>query len=194
MNRNAFLKELRRELDVLPFEERENAVTYYEEYFDEAGPAQEQETIAGLGTPAEIAAELKVGYAVNQPPKTPREGAVKVWMIILAIFAAPFALPLAIALAAIIFSLFIVIISVIFSIGVTAFALILSGIVIIIAGFAVIAASPATTLFFLGSGAAILGIGALFGYCTYIVATKLMGAFARLLGRILDKVKARKSS
>jgi len=194
MNRNTFLKELRRELDALPFEEREAAITYYEEYFDEAGPEREQETLNGLGTPAEIAAGLKVEYAVNKPPKTPKEGASKVWMIILAIFAAPFALPLAITLAAVIFSLFVAFISIIFAIGVTAIALIIGGIFSIISGFVVVASSPLTTLFFLGSGIAILGLGVLFGYCTYIVATKLMGALARLLGRILDRVKARKIS
>ena len=191
MNRKTFLKELRRALDALPFEEREAAISYYEEYFDEAGPEREQETISSLGTPAEIAMELKTNYAVNKPPKTPKEGASKVWMIILAIFAFPIALPLAFAVAMVIFALFIVFFSLIFAFGVTAFALLLSGVAVIIGGFVVVTTSPLTTLFFLGGGIAVLGLGILFGYLTYLVAVKLTGAFARLLGRMLNKVKAR---
>jgi len=188
------MKELRRNLEALPFEEREAAISYYEEYFDEAGPDRETETIESLGSPEAIAAELKADYAVNKPPKTPREGASKVWLVILAIFAIPIALPLAIALAAVIFSLFVALLAVIFSIGVAAIALLVGGILTLVSGFGVIATGPLTTLFFLGGGLALLGIGILFGYLSYIVAVKLLGAFARLLGRLLQRVKARGKS
>ena len=188
MNRKQFLKELRQQLDALPFEEREAAITYYEEYFDEAGPDREAETAAHLGAPAEIAAEIRVDYAVNKPPQSPKEGATKAWMVIVAIFAFPVAIPL----AAVIFSVFVAFFSVIFSLGVAAVALLGGGIVTIIGGLSVIAASPVTTLFFVGGGLFILGLSIFFGYLTYIVATKLMGAFARLLGRMLQRVKARR--
>jgi len=191
MNKNAFLKELRRELEHLPFEEREAAITYYEEYFDEAGPEREQETIDRLDPPAKIAAELKLEYAVNKPPKTPKEGGVKVWMIILAIFAFPLAMPLALLLAVMVFVLFIVFGAVVFSLGVTAVALVGSAIFVVGTGFTTLLSSPLTFLFFLGSGAALLGVGILLCYATYIVATKLAGAFARLMGSILNRVKAR---
>ncbi|MCL2564083.1 MAG: DUF1700 domain-containing protein [Oscillospiraceae bacterium] len=194
MNRKQFLQDLRRELEALPFEERETAVTYYEEYFDEAGPEREQETISGFGTPAKIAAQLKAEYAVNKPPKTPKEGFSKVWMVILAIFAFPLAFPLAIVIAALIFTLFAVFVSIIFAFGISAVALVLGGLACIVGGFAVIAASPATTLFFVGGGIAILGIGIIFAYGSHIVATKLMGAFARLLGRMLSRMRERKTS
>ena len=191
MNRNTFLKELRRELEPLPFDEREAALTYYEEYFDEAGPEGEQEAIATLGTPAKIALGLKVDYAVNKPPTTPKEGRVKVWMIILAFFTLPITLPLALGLTIAIFVLFIVFGSVIFALGVTAVALFGSAIVTVVAAFGALLSSPLTFLFFLGGAAALLGIGVLFCYFTYIVATKLAGAFARLMGRALNRVKAR---
>ena len=191
MNKKTFLKELRRELDSLPFEEREAAITYYEEYFDEAGPEREQEVIQNFGSPASIAAELKTTSAVNNPPKTPKEGVFKVWWVIIALFAAPIALPLVIALAAVIFSLFVAFFSLIFAFGVTAFALTIAGLVIFIAGFVVLIADPLSGVFFIGIGVVILGLGILFGFGTFFVATKLMGVFARLLGSILNKVKAR---
>ena len=45
MTRNEFIAELRGRLAVLPPEERENALQYYEEYFDDAGPENEQAVI-----------------------------------------------------------------------------------------------------------------------------------------------------
>ena len=38
MNRADYMAALRRALSVLPEEERANALRYYEEYFDDAGP------------------------------------------------------------------------------------------------------------------------------------------------------------
>jgi uncharacterized membrane protein len=191
MNRNTFLKELRRELEPLPFDEREAALTYYEEYFDEAGPEGEREAIATLGTPAEIALGLKVDYAVNKPPKTPKEGRVKAWMIILAFFTLPITLPLALGRTVAAFVLLITFGSVIFALGVSAVAILGGAIVTVVAGFGALLSSPLTFLFFLGTGAALLGIGVLTCYITYIAATKLAGAFARLMGRVLNRVKAR---
>jgi len=77
MNRKDFLKDLRRELERLPFEERESAITYYEEYLDEAGPENEAEAIRSFGSPASIAAGLRAEEAMNTPPTTPKEGGEK---------------------------------------------------------------------------------------------------------------------
>jgi len=194
MDRKAFLTELRRMLEVLPFDEREAAIAYYEEYLDEAGPERERETIESFGTCAEIAARLRADYAVSTPPKTPREGFSKVWLVILAIFAFPLAFPLLIAVMVFIFSMFVAFFSVIFAIGVTSVALVGSGIFSVIGGIAVFVSDPLTTLFFFGGGVAAVGMGILLGYATYAVATKLMGVFAQLLGWILHRVKARRDA
>ena len=52
MNRNEYMAALRRALSVLPEEERANALRYYEEYFDDAGPENEQQVISDLGAPS----------------------------------------------------------------------------------------------------------------------------------------------
>lgn len=46
MNRQEFMNQLAAELSRLPKEEIQAAMEYYSEYFDEAGPEREQETIA----------------------------------------------------------------------------------------------------------------------------------------------------
>jgi len=192
MNRKEFLKELRRELEAFSFEEREAAIAYYEEYLDEAGPENEAAAIQGFGSPRTIAAGIQaeqVIKAVNIPPKTPKEGFRKVWLVILAIFAVPVGFPLAIAGAAIIFSLFIAIASVIFAFGITAIALVGAGIFSLIASFSLVVSAPATFLFYLGSGIAATGLGILFTMLTYFLATRLLGGFAKLLGKVLNRRK-----
>ena len=51
MTRNEYLGALRQELRSLPLQEQEEALRYYEEYFDDAGPENEQKVIAELGSP-----------------------------------------------------------------------------------------------------------------------------------------------
>lgn len=55
MTRTEYLSELESNLITLPREERDMAVRFYEEYFDEAGPEKEQEVIEELGKPYHLA-------------------------------------------------------------------------------------------------------------------------------------------
>ena len=58
MTKNAFLSALEKELRTLPPEERNDAMQYYKEYFEEAGPEQEEKAARSLGSPKAIAADL----------------------------------------------------------------------------------------------------------------------------------------
>ena len=66
MNRKEFLRKLQLELYKLPRHEIDDAIAYYNEYFEEAGPDQEQAVIKDLGTPSKIATQIKADYAVRQ--------------------------------------------------------------------------------------------------------------------------------
>lgn len=59
MNKDYFLRKLEYLLMDLNEEERESALEYYRDYFEEAGPQQEAEMAARLGSPEKVAAELK---------------------------------------------------------------------------------------------------------------------------------------
>lgn len=61
MNRKEFLKELAFLLQDIDDDEREEALEYYEAYFDEAGIENEQQIIADLGSPERVAAIIKAG-------------------------------------------------------------------------------------------------------------------------------------
>ena len=58
MTRSEYLSELDSHLISLPREERNMAVKFYEEYFDEAGPENEQAVIADLGKPFNLARSI----------------------------------------------------------------------------------------------------------------------------------------
>jgi len=55
MNKDEYLSMLRTELFAMPVEERENAVSFYEEMFDEAGEDKAAAVIADLGSPVDLA-------------------------------------------------------------------------------------------------------------------------------------------
>ncbi|MDE6943973.1 MAG: DUF1700 domain-containing protein, partial [Lachnospiraceae bacterium] len=61
MNRAEFMRRLAELLgDVAPTE-REEAIQYYNDYFDDAGTENESGVIASLGTPEELARTIKAG-------------------------------------------------------------------------------------------------------------------------------------
>lgn len=58
MSKQEFMKELEALLAELPTEEREEAVRYYDAYFEDAGPENEQVVIEELGSAERVAAQL----------------------------------------------------------------------------------------------------------------------------------------
>jgi uncharacterized membrane protein len=61
-----YIKKLERGLRKLPFEEREDAINYFSEYFVEAGSASEQEIAERLGPPQRVAAEIMADAALRE--------------------------------------------------------------------------------------------------------------------------------
>ncbi len=78
-----FLSQLSAQLRFLPEEERENALAYYREYFEEAGPEHEAEAAERLGSPQSAAERIikEVGtsgaaqYTVPADTYQPQPGA-----------------------------------------------------------------------------------------------------------------------
>lgn len=65
MNRKEFMEQLRRLLHDIPAGDREEALAYYESYFDDAGLENEASVIRELGSPGRIAAEIRAGLEPN---------------------------------------------------------------------------------------------------------------------------------
>lgn len=61
MSRAEFMEKLKNLLADIPEGEREEALNYYEDYFDDAGVENEQQVIAALGSPEKVAETIKEG-------------------------------------------------------------------------------------------------------------------------------------
>lgn len=191
MNRSEFLKKLEQGLARVPKEEREAVLDYYNEYFDDAGPENEAKVIEGLGSPAQIAAGIKADSAVKQlqtdNKPSMKKGISAVWLVILAILAAPIALPLAVGAAALAIGLLIALIGIIVALIACVVAFFVGGIVVIAAGIAVMATSVPTAIFSVGVGMLVLGVSILIGILVVLAARGIFGSVAKGMNRQLKK-------
>lgn len=189
MNRIEYMKELERSLKRLPKTEREEALFYYNEYFDDAGPERESEAMEELGDAKEIAAQIVKELALKRldepkPERAAKKGLSTLWIVLLALCAAPIGLPL--LLAVVVFGLAMVIM--VFSIFA---ALLFSGVIFVAVGIVSIAAGIyflptqlASGIFILGTALGESGVGLLLicagcASCKYIF--KGMGRIAKRL-------------
>ena len=86
MTRTAFLAALEQLLAPLPEAERKDALSYYEDYLDAAGPEKEAQAIAELGTPEEVAHKILEEQAPADPSAAPASPAHKprsTWRMVL---------------------------------------------------------------------------------------------------------------
>lgn len=65
MNRNEFMKQLEHLLRDIPESDRQDAIAYYNGYFDEAGPENEAAVIQELGNPGKVAGIIKADLREN---------------------------------------------------------------------------------------------------------------------------------
>lgn len=73
MRKYAYLARLEELLAALPAQERQDALNYYEEYFDAAGSENEEQTAAELGDPAKVARNILEGEGVEPPASAAAE-------------------------------------------------------------------------------------------------------------------------
>lgn len=95
MTRQEYMQQLAALLAAMPEAERQDALDYYEEYFDAAGPEKEAQTIQELGSPQDVAEKIWEGTGAqpgtpipnnNAPEQSSRRRKSPAW-IVLAILA-----------------------------------------------------------------------------------------------------------
>jgi hypothetical protein len=74
MNRDGFMSQLESYLADISAAEREEALQYYNDYFEDAGPENEQSVIQSLGSPREIAENIKAELRGEVIPTTANAG------------------------------------------------------------------------------------------------------------------------
>jgi len=180
MNKLEFLTRLRNCLERggMNSDDINDALTYYEEVFLDAGFGKEEETAASMGSPEDVAVNIlresgiHVGGApmfAPQPMPTPSAGPMPGPMpqyqgapvqpqkssnwglkLVIAILTFPIWLPILITVVSILFALIVTVLALIFAVIVAGFALVISG-------FGVIFEVPSIGLMLLGSGLIIVG-------------------------------------
>lgn len=192
MDKAEFLAQLRVKLKNLPADEVNEALSYYEEYLNDAGPVNESAAIEELGTPAEVAAGIISDYASKEvsgdaEKRSAGRSLSVIWIVILGIFASPLAVPLAVAAVVVIVALLVCVFAVFLSLAVAALALIVSGLYSLVCGVAVLFQSAATGVFFMGAGMIVVAIGAAFGLLVSWLTKATVRSIALAGAKLLKK-------
>lgn len=182
------MKELERGLKRLPREEREEALLYYREYFDDAGVERETEALEELGDAKTTAAQILKEVAIKrleEPKKAAKRGLSTIWIVILALCAAPIGLPvLLITIVAgllLVICVFLVFLLLLFA-GILSAAV---GVMSVAVGFFFLPIQTVNGIFILGTGLAETGVGMFLILggclsCRYIFAG-MAGSVSKLL-------------
>ncbi len=164
MTKTEYLAKLDKYLRRLPREDYLEAMDYFTEYFDEAGPDNEAKVIAELGNPKEAASDIIyniLGKRMVEIKERPHHPAQMLWIAILAIFAAPLALPLLLALLGVLVAMIAVSVAVIITLLLLGIAFIMNSLYLIYEGFTLLSTSLATAVLSLGTGLLIFGLSLL---------------------------------
>ena len=194
MTRTEYIAKLTKYLRKLPQKDYEEALEYFMEYFEEAGPENEAQVIAELGTPKEAAHEVisrLLDEKIIEEKSSLRNKTTILWIAILAVLASPVALPILLFFLAMIMTLLMIIFAVIVTALALTFTLLISGVYTFFTSFSLLSVSLASTLFGGGLGLMMLG-GALLLLLISFEICKLIVKLITLLIKWLIK-KGRKS-
>ena len=194
MTRTEYIAKLTKYLRKLPQKDYEEALEYFMEYFEEAGPENEARVIAELGTPKEAAHEVisrLLEEKIIEDKSSLRNKTTILWIAILAVLASPVALPILLFFLAMIMTLLMIIFAVIVTALALTFALLISGVYTFFTSFSLLNVSLASTLFGGGLGLLMFG-GALLLLLISFEICKLIVKLITLLIKWLIK-KGRKS-
>ena len=220
MSRKAFMARLDELLADITEAEKEEALSYYEEYFEDAGPENEEEVISSLGSPEKVAATIKAGLSENAQEEgefsetgytnsyyevkdevatiNKRKGLGGIgtggWVIILilCLFALPILGPLLLGVLGTIFGLLVAVAAVIFAVLVTGIALVVAAVAMVAAGFATLFATPLVGVALIGAALLVAGIGILIAILGFWVVTKVIPPLFRGLVELIRKPFVRK--
>lgn len=187
MNKDEYMKCLTHRLRRLPKEDFDKAISYYTEYFEEAGPENEAQAIHDLGSPELAADQIIRNIAAEnakEPIKDVRHGFYAVWIGILAVFAAPIGIPLALTLGILALTFVFLILVLIFCVFVVTISVAVSAIPCIVVGVWMLFTSFADGMATIGIG--LIGIG--IGYWLIVASVALGKGALHLMTRLFGRV------
>lgn len=204
MNRAEFMRQLKALLDDISEAERQEALDYYESYFDDAGPENEAEVIRELGSPGKVAALIKAdlkesnenyaeytengyedsrtraekgGYQLRNRKK--RNKIPMVLIIIMLIFISPFLSGTVTGVAAVIIGIACLPFLLVFGLGAGAVGLIAGAVITVVLGVTLFATSASAAIFTIGAGCLLMAVGILMGMLVIWLASRVVPALLR---------------
>ena len=191
MTRTEYLNQLEAYLMKLSQADRIEAMDYFKELFDDAGPEGEEELIASLGSPKEAAHDILttlLDKKINEDNSNKNNRQV-LQIAILALLAAPIGIPVGIGLLMAIIGIFIAAVSILLTFfAISAAGLILGG-VLLFESFYVLAESTSAFTLIFGGGLLAIGASSLVLLATSYV-TRFFGLLIlRLIQWILNRGK-----
>lgn len=192
MSREEYLRALSRELRRLPKDEYEKAMDYYVEYFEEAGPEKEQEIIKDLGSPKDVAAQIIMDAAMermDKPQKSMKRGLSTVWMVVLAVCAAPIALPLAIGILALAGGVLVTAGALLLCALLVEAGAVAAGVVAVVGGIVLLFSHPLSALTVTGMGLFMIGISILGAFVLCLLFRGMVHVIQALFRKIMRRRK-----
>ena len=188
MNRNEFMRRLEILLSDISKEERDEALQYYRDYFEDAGAEHEAEVIRELESPEKVAETIKADLKrefqdVQEPPKT--SNGLKILLIVLIVLiGAPIILPVGFGL--VVAALGIIIAAFSFFVGLVlgAVAIMGAGLVAIVVGIPLLVVALPAGLLSVGSGLLIFVVGLIGTAATVKLCMVMNPAMFRILVNI----------
>ena len=178
MNKQEYMEQLKKRLKRLPGEDFERAVEYFEEYFAEAGVENEAKAIEDLGPVKEAADQIIMDMALDyskEPVRDVKSGFHGLWVLFLALCAAPLALPLLLVGVVLVFTAIIIVATVLFALLLVAACGVLTGPLIFVAGLTVIHRSIPVFITCTGIGLLFTGAGTAMIYGMYQLCKRFLG-------------------
>ncbi|MBP2624166.1 DUF1700 domain-containing protein [Streptococcus oricebi] len=165
MTRTEYLAQLNKYLKRLPEKDYQEAMDYFNEYFEEAGPEGEAAVMADLGSPKEAAHELLTNLLnrrIEEEGQEAKKNSDTLKIVLLTIFAAPIAAPLALVAIVLLFVFFLLLCLLLATLAVGSLAFLVTGIGTIWSSLTTaLGISLSTFLMVLGVGIFFLGLAGL---------------------------------
>lgn len=186
MKGSEYIYKLDKRLRNIPKEEREDAIAYYSEFFQDAGEEEIEEIVARIGSPSRVAAGIRADIAARELEGEPKvkKGVYAAWLAVLGVFALPIALPLGISGIVVVFALLISIAAVYISLAISAIGFVIAGITSTIVGLIIIPQGLSTAAFYVGSGLSTAALGLLLGVAVYLLTKVTLRGVANLFNKI----------
>lgn len=192
MNREEYLRQLKKYLRRLPKSDYESAMDYFTEYFEEAGEEGEQRVIEELGTPKEAAGELLANLLKKKTEHRGKENQKNsignvLLICLLAVFAAPVGIPLAGCLVLLICSVWVMIGAVVVSVFAFAVSFLVIGAKFLVRGIVAVPFSIPGACMIGGIGVLCIGCGTLLIYLGVYLGKWMIGWIPRFTQRFIRK-------